>query len=131
MRIPISLIDDTVYMSFAQLHYGYTPFTNLLTAVVSLIRYFPVSSLGLDYRCWDILAGMPYLREVKMVFETGRNLKGALGFLDIEEWRQGLKEKAERAEKDIRDERRKLSEVKRYADVEVRCVDLTKGGEVT
>jgi hypothetical protein len=75
---------------------------------------------------------MPQLREVKRVIEYGREFEGELGFLDIPEWRQDLREAAEGAEVEVREERRKMGVAEgEVRDVKVKCVILTKGGEMT
>jgi len=74
---------------------------------------------------------MPQLREVKRVIEYGREFEGELGFLDVPEWRQDFKGAAERAEMEVREERKKMGFAEAETrNVEVRCVILTKGGEM-
>lgn len=141
--IPISLNEDTVYVSFTLPNSPHRPFTPVVSHVIAILSFLPrlpVSSLALDSRCWDklcnhdlisILAGMPQLREVKRVVEHGRHFEGELGLLDMPEWRSDLKREAELAEVNLRNERRKLSLAEREKeDVKVKCVFLTKGGEM-
>lgn len=71
---------------------------------------------------------MKALREIFLVVEFGRAFEGQVGFLEVPSWRRDLKWVAEGAERDIREKGRTGSMVGR-ADVKVRCVILTRGGE--
>lgn len=139
---PVSLSRDILYVSFTQLPGdGYGPVNSLLNAVLSLLPHFAVHTLALDSRSWvrlcdkhnlfPLLASMPHLREVIRVVEFGRDFKGELGFLELPVWRRDLREAAERAELDLKKERKKLEAVEgEMGDIKVRVVILTKGGEM-
>ncbi|KAF7939936.1 uncharacterized protein EAE98_000063 [Botrytis deweyae] len=143
MRIPVSRTKDTVYITVAQVRsHRESQDDNHIAAVLSLVSYFPITSLGFTAVCWgrmcelhnliSILAGMPHLREVLKVIEYGRDFKGELGLLDIPEWRQDWRMMASQIEADIREQRNKLIIAgSKMGDVKMRYVYLTKGDEMT
>ena len=81
------------------------------------------------------------LKGVDMVVEFGRAFMGEVGFLEAPEWRGDLRWVAERAGREVGEERgRGKMVVKRAGDrgedqaaegdgIRVRCVLLTRGGE--
>ncbi|PQE14503.1 hypothetical protein CJF30_00007085 [Rutstroemia sp. NJR-2017a BBW] len=135
--IPISLKHDTLYLTLPPSYHSasQTPFKSLLTP----LPYLPIRSLALDFRAWNkfrqhnliaILAQMPHLREVRMVVEYGRDFAGPIAFLAVPSWRGDLTYWAERAQDEIMEMRRELGGLGGRRDVLVRCVLLTKGGEM-
>ncbi|KAF7928848.1 uncharacterized protein EAE97_009690 [Botrytis byssoidea] len=134
MRIPVSRNEDTVYITLSQVRsHRESQDDNHIATVLSLVSYFPITSLGFAAVCWgrmcellnliSILAGMPHLREVLKVIEYGRDFTGELGLLDIPEWRQDWRRMANQVEAHIRDQREKLSIVGNgMGDVKMRSI---------
>ncbi|CCD55767.1 hypothetical protein ACHAO1_011062 [Botrytis cinerea] len=143
MRIPVSRTEDTVYISLSRVRsHRESQDDRHIATILSLLSYFPISSLGLTATFWgkmcelhnliSILAGMPHLRKVLKVIEYGRDFEGKLGFLDVPDWRQNWRGMADQVEANIRDQRENLSVVGRVmGDVKMRYVYLTKGDEMT
>ncbi|PQE13337.1 hypothetical protein CJF31_00008344 [Rutstroemia sp. NJR-2017a BVV2] len=110
-----------------------------LESLLGPLPHLPIRSLALDFRAWNkfrqhnlisILAQMPYLREVRMVVEYGRDFAGPIAFLAVPSWRGDLTHLAERAQDEIMEMRRDLGVLGGRREVLVTCVLLTKGGEM-
>ena len=79
-----------------------------------------------------MLGRMKGLKTLDLVVEFGRCFEGELGFLEAPEWRSDLRWVAERAGRDIGEERERARGrmgMGGVGDVGVRCVILTRGGE--
>jgi hypothetical protein len=135
--IPVSLEHDTLYLTL-RLIYHDAPQTSFKSLLAPL-PHLPIRSLALDFRAWNkfrqhnlisILAEMPHLREMRMVVEYGRDFAGPIAFLTVPSWRGDLTYLAERAQDEIMEMRRDLGVLDGRRVVLVKCVLLTKGGEM-
>jgi hypothetical protein len=150
LRIPIDFSTDILYISLSPIILATHLHAFLYHLSTSASRH-SIRFLAIDLRIWNelcengflgVLGRMKGLKTLDLVVEFGRCFDGELGFLEAPEWRSDLRWVAERAGRDLREERERArgkmglggnfekdQRVKGDGEVRVRCVILTRGGE--
>jgi 2EXR family len=140
LKIPIDFSTDILYISLSPIILATHLHTFLYHLSTSASRH-SIRFLAIDLRIWNelcengflgVLGRMKGLKTLDLVVEFGRCFEGELGFLEAPEWRSDLRWVAERAGRDLGEERERARGkmgMDGVGDVRVRCVILTRGGE--